>query len=122
MTIKDAERNTYAPAHASRGARLGEAMRRRGVTKLSVLAKSLNVTESAVCRWRSKGVMTLANVIAVCTVLDVSVDWLLLGRGHMDLHRTAEVVGTPLEAWIHRLPPDARELLTTLAQAFLQHL
>lgn len=31
--------------------------------------------------------MTLVNVIALCEYLDVSADWLLLGRGDMEQHR-----------------------------------
>jgi hypothetical protein len=32
----------------------------------------------------------LDNAIAVCAALDISLDWLLLGRGTMDFHKTSE--------------------------------
>lgn len=69
----------------NRGERLMAAMKARRIPKLSVLAAALNVSESAVSRWRRNGPMTVDNVEAVCRFLDISADWLLLGRGSMDL-------------------------------------
>ncbi len=68
-----------------RGRRIRTAMVRRGVGKHCVLAAALGVTEGAVSRWCQGGPMSLANAIALCEYLEVSADWLLLGRGGMDV-------------------------------------
>lgn len=65
-------------------------MARRDLSKLYALAVALNVTEGAVSRWRSGGKITLENTIALCEFLDISSDWLLMGRGTMDMHRIAQ--------------------------------
>lgn len=99
---------------AARGARLSYAMRHRGFNKLSVLAYRLGVTESAVSRWRAQGNMTISNVIALCDVLDVSADWLLLGRGAMEFRMTEPVEEDSFQPWLHQLPPDVRKLMIEL--------
>jgi transcriptional regulator with XRE-family HTH domain len=62
-------------------------MRWRGVSKMMALAHDLNVNESAISRWRQDGAMSLANAARVAEVLDISMDWLILGRGEMDIHQ-----------------------------------
>jgi len=73
---------------ASRGERLSEAIKGRGITKMLSLALDLRVHESAISRWRRDGAMTLDNAVRLSEVLDVSLDWLILGRGDMDRHKT----------------------------------
>ena len=99
---------------AARGARLSYAMRHRGFNKLSVLAYRLGVTESAVSRWRVQGNMTISNVIALCDVLDVSADWLLLGRGAMECRMASSVEEDGFQPWLQHLPPDVRNLMLEL--------
>jgi transcriptional regulator with XRE-family HTH domain len=72
-----------------RGKRIALAMQKRRLQKLYAVSSALNVSESAVSRWRNNGAMTVENVIALCELLDISIDWLLLGRGHMDMHKEA---------------------------------
>jgi transcriptional regulator with XRE-family HTH domain len=72
---------------STRGERLSAAMAARRVPKLSAMAAELGVSESAISRWRHNGSMTVDNVEAVCRILDISADWLLLARGSMDLHK-----------------------------------
>lgn len=72
------------------GVRICEAMEQRNLSKLYAVAVALNVTESAVSRWRKNGKLTVENTIALCELLDVSSDWLLLGRGTMDMHRSVQ--------------------------------
>jgi len=67
-------------------------MQKRRLQKLYAVSSALKVSESAVSRWKNNGAMTVENVIALCELLDVSIDWLLLGRGHMDMHREAKSV------------------------------
>lgn len=61
-------------------------MAKRGIAKLCVLAALMGVTESAVSRWRQGGPITLENAARLCESLDVSLDWLVLGRGGMEAH------------------------------------
>lgn len=71
----------------NRGRRIRKAMGQRRINKHCALAAAMGVSESAVSRWCQGGPMTLTNVIALCQYLDVSADWLLLGRGDMEQHR-----------------------------------
>lgn len=72
---------------SSRGQRLKQALRARGVVKQLALAQELGVNESAVSRWQQEGGLTLANAAQLCQILDISMDWLILNRGDMDFHR-----------------------------------
>jgi transcriptional regulator with XRE-family HTH domain len=73
---------------STRGTRIKQALRARGIRKQHALASALKVHESAITRWKEDGNMSLENAIALCQELDVSADWLLLGIGHMDQHKT----------------------------------
>ena len=75
-----------------RGRRIRQAFEMKGIRKHSVIAAALRVTEGAVSRWCHGGPMTLANVIGLCEYLDISVDWLLLGRGHVDQHQERRAI------------------------------
>lgn len=97
---------------AAHGERLRIAIQQRGMSKLSVVACAVGVTESAVSRWRSGGAMTLGNVAIVCQRLDISADWLVLGRGHMDMHLSGAVRGFPhIARHLAKLSPLARQEL-----------
>jgi transcriptional regulator with XRE-family HTH domain len=72
------------------GDRLQYALNRRGVRKLYALAVELGVDESALSRWRQGRSITLANAVTLCQTLDISLDWLLLGRGDMDAHQPSD--------------------------------
>lgn len=101
-----------------RGNRLSEAMCARGIYKLSVLSTLLGVTESAISRWRHNGTMTVENVIALCVALDISVDWFLTGRGHMEMHKSLAATPHSLIATLaERLRPQVREQLAGLLTA-----
>jgi hypothetical protein len=65
-------------------------MEARGVRKQHALAFQLKVHESAITRWKANQSLSLDNAVAVCTALDISLDWLLLGRGTMDFHKIPE--------------------------------
>jgi transcriptional regulator with XRE-family HTH domain len=78
------------------GHRLQLAMRRRGVAKQMAFAAQLAVDESAISRWQRGANMTLRNAMRLCEALDISLDWLLLGRGSMDGHRGPAAEGTHL--------------------------
>ena len=68
----------------NRGARLIEAMKLRGMHKQHALAYTLGVNESTVTRWKNNGPMSLDSAVALCAALNVSLDWFVVGYGHMD--------------------------------------
>jgi len=70
----------------SRGERLSHAIKGRGISKMMALALDLDVHESAISRWRKDGPMSLEHAARISEVLDISLDWLVLGRGEMDAH------------------------------------
>jgi transcriptional regulator with XRE-family HTH domain len=71
------------------GERLQQALRRRRIRKLHALAVEIGVDQSAISRWRKGRPISLPNAISLCRALDISLDWLVTGRGAMDTHRLA---------------------------------
>jgi transcriptional regulator with XRE-family HTH domain len=56
----------------------------RGWRKQTALAQALGVKPSAVSRWVKNGSLSFEHAVAVCDFLDISLDWLMLGRGKPD--------------------------------------
>jgi transcriptional regulator with XRE-family HTH domain len=77
------------------GKRLQQALRRRRIRKLHALAAEIGVDQSAISRWRNGLPISLANAVVLCRALDISLDWLITGRGAMEAHR--DVASTPVE-------------------------
>jgi transcriptional regulator with XRE-family HTH domain len=69
------------------GDRLTFALEQRGVRKLYALAVEIGVDESALSRWKKDGPISLPSAARLSQALDISLDWLILGRGHIDAHR-----------------------------------
>lgn len=69
--------------------RFTDALRLRRVGKLYALAVAIGVDESAISRWKKGRSITLENAAQVCRTLDISLDWLVMGRGSIDGHRQA---------------------------------
>ena len=65
------------------GARLREAMRGRVPKQV---AADVGVSQSAISRWLHGAPMTARYAAALCACLNVSADWLLLGRGSPQAH------------------------------------
>lgn len=93
----------------SRGIRISRAMNSRGLRKLSALAAAVGVTDGAISRWRQGGPITLENAIRLCDALDVSMDWLILGRGHMDHSGNSAIPGK--SSYLNDLPVGAIQVL-----------
>jgi transcriptional regulator with XRE-family HTH domain len=70
------------------GQRLTFALKQRGVRKLYALAVEIGVDESALSRWKKDGAISLPSAARLSQALDISLDWLVLGRGHIDAHRS----------------------------------
>ncbi|WP_368518780.1 multiprotein-bridging factor 1 family protein [Rhizobium sp.] len=83
----------------ARGKRVREAIARRQIRKVHALAAELNVSVAAVSRWQSGGHTSLDSACALAQLLDVSLDWLLLGRGTMEWHKDSTISQTELQ-WV----------------------
>jgi len=110
---------------STRGMRIKEALNARRIRKQHALARALNVHESAITRWKEDGNMSLQNAIALCEELDISADWLLLGRGAMDQHRTqfAAIQSRNYELFqgvYGLLKPDSQALLTSFIKSVME--
>jgi len=81
----------------SRGDRLSRAIKGRGISKMMALALDLDVHESAISRWRKDGPMSLEHAARLSEVLDISLDWLVLGRGEMDAHAVERLASEEFE-------------------------
>ena len=81
----------------ARGRRIREAISRGKFRKVHALAAELNVSVAAVSRWQNGGHTSLESACALGHLLDVSLDWLLLGRGTMDWHRNSPISTTELQ-------------------------
>jgi transcriptional regulator with XRE-family HTH domain len=81
----------------SRGDRLSRAIKGRGISKMMALALDLDVHESAISRWRKNGPMSLEHAARLSEVLDISLDWLVLGRGEMDAHTVESLASEEFE-------------------------
>ena len=102
-----------------RGKRVQWAMERRGVRKIYSLAVDSGVDQSTLCRWTKGSPISLENAVRFCEVLDVSLDWLLLGRGDFEQHKPRDVTA---EEWrvvddLRRLPPRVAATLAGHVEA-----
>ncbi len=75
-----------------RGRRLRIAMKARGVYKQYSLAVDLGVDQSTLSRWSKGGSLTLQHALKLSEALDVSLDWILLGRGCMEHHKKRPIL------------------------------
>ncbi|HEX6374094.1 MAG TPA: helix-turn-helix transcriptional regulator [Allosphingosinicella sp.] len=83
---------------------------------MTALAADLNVDESAISRWRKGGAMSLGSAGRLCEVLDISLDWLVLGRGGIEAHKRFAINPKERELieLLRRLPPVSTIGLTQL--------
>ena len=103
------------------GDRLDMALRSRRVGKLYALAVEIGVDDSAISRWRRSDSISIRNAIALCNALDVSLDWLMTGRGEMESHRA--LAADPVRRTLADLTPGEagglRRLLLALADTLV---
>lgn len=108
----------------SMGERLEQVLRARKVRKVYPLALELGVNESCISRWRRDGAISTDNAVRLCRILDVSLDWLLCGRGQMDQHKGRSISDEEyamIEA-LRLLPGEARYSILNLFAAIDSHL
>lgn len=97
----------------SAGDRLKVALEARGVKKQMAFAVQIGVDDSVVSRWKRGHRLTLQHAVRICEVLDISLDWLVLGRGTMDSHKIYQA------ADLARLPGSTDGLPGPIAAALL---
>lgn len=102
---------------STRGERLQTAMAARGIRKQIVLASELGVNESAISRWQQGAGLSLDHAVKLCETLDISLDWLILGRGEMDQHHSHKDASTPHQGSVElkNLPMPIATALSALA-------
>lgn len=108
-----------SPGDLARGRRVKESFERRDIRKLSALAAVLSVNESTLSRWQNGGPIATDSAVRLCRELDVSLDWLLLGRGCMDQHRVSSLLSEEIVCLEHlrRLPPSIRRSVLLLLES-----
>lgn len=101
------------------GDRLERVLRVRKVRKIYPLALELGVNESCISRWRRGGAISTENAIKLCRALDISLDWLLSGRGEMDQHKKRCISDREyvLVEKVRALPERARNSVLVLFEA-----
>lgn len=101
-----------------RGHRLREAMKRRKFSKTLALATELNVSVAAISRWQNGGHVSLQSARDIAEHLDISLDWLVMGRGHLDWHRENRLTDDELELVLRyrALPDPQRSVVNQLTE------
>jgi transcriptional regulator with XRE-family HTH domain len=88
------------------------------------LAAQLGVNESTISRWQRNQGLSVEHAARLCDALDISLDWLVLGRGDMDFHRYSVTSRAHREAAgaMAFLPASVLAAINTLALAISQEL
>ena len=79
-----------------RGFRLRQAIELRGHRKMLALAAELNISSAALSKWIQGHAMSLENACRIASLLDISLDWLILGRNGPDWLRPDQLSGAEL--------------------------
>ncbi len=77
--------------------RLKKVFKAQSIKKQSALALEMNVDESTISRWQKDGNLSIKNAAKICDHLDISMDWLILGRGCMNQHKKFSATKTEAE-------------------------
>jgi transcriptional regulator with XRE-family HTH domain len=102
-----------------------EAMQLRGMTKQHALAFAMGVNESTVTRWKNNGPISVDHAVLLCSLLDISLDWFLTGRGRIDgqaLPPRADPADSRLVSSVRRAEMRMSERSKTLLIAFIASL
>jgi len=80
-----------------RGARLRQAMAVRGHRKMMALAVELGISSAALSKWTQGHSMSVEHACRLSQLLDVSLDWLLMGRNAPEWMQTDQLSRLELE-------------------------
>ncbi len=106
------------------GKRIEYALQYSRVKKLSALALELGVDDSAISRWRTNGNISIKNAGNLCSALDISLDWVVLGRGSIHQHKNFYANDTEQEIifLLRQLEPETAVLIINLIRKLYPHL
>ena len=80
-----------------RGSRIKKAMATRGYRKATALAAALEISPAAVTKWTQGYAMSVDHVRKLAALLDISLDWLLMGRNGPDWLRPDQLSEVELD-------------------------
>jgi transcriptional regulator with XRE-family HTH domain len=75
----------------ARGQRLEQAIHANGQRKMMAIAAELGVSPAALSKWKNGGTMSTEHACKMADLLDVSLDWLLMGRNVPDWMREDQI-------------------------------
>ncbi|XYK81878.1 MAG: helix-turn-helix domain-containing protein [Labrenzia sp.] len=88
--------------------RLREALNARKHKKLFAFSHEIGVSPSTVTRWLQGQPIRSENLIKIARVLNISLDWLLLGEGNME---AGPISGDKKTAKLRNFPPEMKQAL-----------
>lgn len=99
-----------------RGRRIKKAMKTKGYRKATALAAQLDISPAAITKWTQGYAMSIGHVCNLAGLLDVSLDWLLLGRNEPDWLRPDQLSDVELDlvGKLRERPPRIGRLLARL--------
>lgn len=80
-----------------RGKRLQHALTLRERRKMMALAVELGVSPAAVSKWKQGGTMSVEHACRIALMLEISLDWLLMGRDTPEWSQRAQIDTEELE-------------------------
>lgn len=107
----------YHAIDTARGKRISEAMRKRGMEFNCQLSHTLGVAESTLSRWRAGRPISLEHAVALCSALDISLDYLLLGRAAGAETGSFSAQLSKLSEIYRNLDPRGRDLFQRLLRS-----
>lgn len=90
-----------------RGRRIRKAIASSKIVKAYALAVEMDVSIAAVSKWQNGGEISLHNACELARLTDVSLDWLLLGRGTSHAHHEITAQTDKIVAFPRNMPPQA---------------
>ena len=103
-------------ANIERGKRFDQAMKMRGHHKAMALAVELGISPAAITKWKQGHAMSVDHACSVARLLDISLDWLLMGRNSPDWLQSDQLSDTEIElvSMLRQRPVRVGMLLITL--------
>lgn len=104
------------PINIERGNRFDQAMKSRGHLKAMALAAELDISPAAISKWKQGHAMSVDHACNVAGLLDISLDWLLLGRNSPDWLQPDRLSDSESElvSMLRQRPARVAQLLITL--------
>lgn len=98
------------------GNRLRCYLKEQNNLKQLALANAIGVEESTISRWLSGGNIKVSHLVSLCNYLDISLDWLIMGRGTPVLHKISEADSIMLKELPENIRGDIHSLIIKLGE------